>query len=167
MTKNTQSFPCPWCDDLDGNTSEERMIRHVQYKYPEKPDAALSADQWRGLEEADGIRFRDFDAEVAIGFGHDRDGHGRGLNIAEQRKDRESESVSLFLAPSVRALIAVANAALPDSDPRKFTRATIAMLRRKADVFHPTPESPMLGRMRDTELDAFADALESYLPPER
>jgi hypothetical protein len=66
----------------------------------------------------------------------------------------------------VSMVIALANAALPDSDPRKITRKHIAMLReagRQRDSLSP----PYLDITLDdaAELLAFADALESYLPP--
>lgn len=57
-------------------------------------------------------------------------------------------------------IIALANADLPDSDPRKITREKLAGLRvalsttsRPADVYNRVG-------------GAFLDALESYLPPE-
>lgn len=46
------------------------------------------------------------------------------------------------------AVIGFANAALPDSDPRKITRKHVELLRETV-----------------APLRAFADALESYLPP--
>lgn len=74
------------------------------------------------------------------------------------------------------ARIAIANYLLPDSDPRKITRETIALLRAAA---HACSEddyyiAAYLGRAdyfwgRETLLAdhfaAIADALESYLPP--
>ena len=55
--------------------------------------------------------------------------------------------------------IAVANAALPDTDPRKITREMVATLR---DVTAPGSAS---GFETNAELTSLADALESYLPP--
>jgi hypothetical protein len=49
--------------------------------------------------------------------------------------------------------IAIANAALPDSDPRKITREKLRLVGR------------LMGAHEDDE-KAFLDALESYLPPE-
>lgn len=68
------------------------------------------------------------------------------------------------------ALIALANAALPDSDPRKITLGTVLELRRWAEFVaigmkdsgykHEVVQANF-DQMRD-----FADALSSYLPPE-
>jgi hypothetical protein len=61
------------------------------------------------------------------------------------------------------ALIALANAALPDTDPRKITRAMVEDIRHAAAevaTFHP-----QLDRLA-AALDRHADALESYLPPD-
>jgi hypothetical protein len=71
-----------------------------------------------------------------------------------------------FIVDRPHAIIAVLNAALPDADPRKITRKHIAMLReagRQRDSLSP----PYLDITLDdaAELLAFADALESYLPP--
>lgn len=56
------------------------------------------------------------------------------------------------------AVIAIANHALSDDDPRKITREWVDALRRVATAF------PLLGEFR--EISAMADALLSYLPPE-
>lgn len=55
--------------------------------------------------------------------------------------------------------IAVANAALPSGDPRKITREKVEMMRRAA---WNVPD----GYSGNLALSEFADALESYLPPE-
>lgn len=62
-------------------------------------------------------------------------------------------------------VIAFANAALPDSDPRKITRETVATLRNHA---YYSKHGDAHGRLAMTAdaLAALADALESYLPPE-
>jgi hypothetical protein len=84
---------------------------------------------------------------------------------------------------SLPQVIALANAALPDSDPRKITREKIAQLRlavnewdgvgrdpvklaewQGADDDRPEPDLEYFGG-GDAAL-AFLDALESYLPPE-
>lgn len=62
-------------------------------------------------------------------------------------------------------LIAVANAALPDSDPRKITRAMVVELRKRA-LGHPLGYGEWSKNPPDPELTKIADALESYLPPE-
>lgn len=56
-------------------------------------------------------------------------------------------------------IIALANSQLPDDDPRKVTRGTVAELRGHA---HRAPD----GSWDRHELSQIADALESYLPPE-
>ena len=63
--------------------------------------------------------------------------------------------------------IALANAALPDSDPRKITRHHVERLRMVAATLHMR-ESGMAGPMTivSNELNEIAEALESYLPPE-
>lgn len=55
--------------------------------------------------------------------------------------------------------IAIFNAALPDSDPRKITREDVALLRDMPEWVFPT----------DTllRLESLARRLESYLPPEK
>lgn len=57
------------------------------------------------------------------------------------------------------AAIALANAALPDSDPRKITREIVEAIRKAYLEFGQTNETT------DRILE-IADALESYLPPE-
>jgi hypothetical protein len=56
------------------------------------------------------------------------------------------------------AIIAVCNAALPDSDPRKITADQVHCLRIAADALKVTG-------LLSQSLYRFADALESYLPP--
>lgn len=81
------------------------------------------------------------------------------------------------------AAIAILNAALPDSDPRKITRETVKMLRALAvwqrsltpAVTHIAIASGerTKGEMRAftgtaaADINQIADALESYLPPEK
>lgn len=65
------------------------------------------------------------------------------------------------------ALIAHANAALPDYDPRKVTREMVALLR---EIVDDERRGAVLGEyginLRDVDrLERLADALESYLPP--
>jgi hypothetical protein len=57
----------------------------------------------------------------------------------------------------IPTLIALANHALPDSDPRKITRELLARIREivsQSDIAYTSDD-----------VDAFVDALESYLPP--
>jgi hypothetical protein len=67
------------------------------------------------------------------------------------------------------ALIALANAAMNDEDPRKFTREHVVALRsateelaRDYDAVATDARSARAGL-----LDDLADAIESFLPPER
>lgn len=59
------------------------------------------------------------------------------------------------------ALIALANAALPDTDPRKIRRGWIIWLQEEADVLKRNGAGA--GALMAREI---ADALASYLPPE-
>lgn len=65
----------------------------------------------------------------------------------------------------IPALIAIANAVLPDSDRRKITRETIELLRAAGDrlpgKFANSPDPDEQG----LAIHALAVALESYLPP--
>lgn len=77
------------------------------------------------------------------------------------RLDIKVESAPMDNERDFAALIALANAALPDSDPRKLTPAKILLLREAVRYFSTTPY-----REWSMGLAEFADALESYLPPE-
>jgi hypothetical protein len=62
------------------------------------------------------------------------------------------------------AEIALANAALPDSDPRKFTREHVTLLHRIASMAR---DMSAIGDSWDARaLDTLAGSLASYLPPE-
>lgn len=63
-------------------------------------------------------------------------------------------------AEDMVSLVALANAALPDSDHRKITREMVGRLRWAAS--HAGESN---GGAQQC-IDAIADALESYLPPE-
>lgn len=65
--------------------------------------------------------------------------------------------------PTPAQWIALANAMLPDSDPRKITREKLATIRHALDLL-PRVEQDDYADYSTAE--AFADALESYLPPE-
>jgi hypothetical protein len=65
-------------------------------------------------------------------------------------------------ANDVAALIALANAAMNDEDPRKFTRRQIKVLRQAAEFCSMSPSQSWLHE----ELHDIADAIESLLPPE-
>lgn len=90
---------------------------------------------------------------------------GDGMEFVVRAPDGTiSEKLKFSLAPDVDlpALIALANASLPDSDPRKITREWVRELRGVAEDYEyrgldPNPYDTLRG---------IADALESYLPPE-
>lgn len=103
--------------------------------------------------------------EIAI---HD-DGDGLEIVVYPDAASRDARrgmlgKYKLSFPDDIIGVIAVANAALPDDDPRKFAhadvydlRALIADLRAGNDLTRLTE--------RTARLAAFADALESYLPP--
>lgn len=84
-------------------------------------------------------------------------------------------------ADRVHAIIALANAALLDDDPRKITRAMVTEIIRSAQQMADVAKWFEQGRVkssdpgadvadarkRESSLLALADALESYLPPEK
>lgn len=72
---------------------------------------------------------------------------------------RELSVADLHPFLDTEKIIAVANAALPDSDPRKITRERIALLRVELGWAENAEYS------NDPEARRFLDALESYLPP--
>lgn len=109
---------------------------------------ALSAEEWAKREFAEGDI--SFDATM-----------GRFTVVMDTWSDYGSTDRDVKRLP---ALIALANAALPDTDPRKITREMVAQLRRAADLMCEAkwgvlePEGNTVARI--------ADALASYLPPE-
>ena len=74
------------------------------------------------------------------------------------RGERYTAAVSATPHHLVR-IIALANAALPDDDPRKITRVTIAEIRNAAENVDHEWGGP------DADLWRIADVLESFLPP--
>lgn len=62
-------------------------------------------------------------------------------------------------------LIAAANAALPDSDPRKITRAMVEEIREAAASHAAYDSLPQFAALA-ARVQRIADALSSYLPPE-
>ena len=101
-----------------------------------KIEQALSAEQW--AKEDVGL--------VWI----DRDGPAACLGIAGDWDSIPAEALP--------AAIALANAALPDNDPRKITRRLVDAIRIATEQAN-TPS-------HYEALHAIADALASYLPPE-
>jgi hypothetical protein len=74
-----------------------------------------------------------------------------------------SVDASDWTPDALPALIALANATLPDADPRKITRRHTSVLRKAIGVMWSS-ENPN-DRPTAVELDRLADVLESYLPP--
>lgn len=115
-----------------------------------KIEPALTAEEWEqrtyrsitGREfshiEAQGVQLHDNGVMVLVGLDDDRD-----------------------INASPAALIALANAALPDSDPRKITREKIEHMKAIAESIRPTTSN----ESHIGFLEEFATALESYLPP--
>ena len=67
---------------------------------------------------------------------------------------------------TLTALIALANAALPDDDQRKITRTKLDLLREAAEMISQEYDAPGNDSTMVVGLRALADALASYLPPE-
>lgn len=67
--------------------------------------------------------------------------------------------IDLQLPQSMSSLVAIANAALPDGDSRKFTHADVKLLRYIADVFFATDPDD------GPALTALSDKIAALLPP--
>jgi hypothetical protein len=102
----------------------------------QKIEPALSAKEWR-----DEMDFAGPSSELT-----------RAVGVAVLSRPKDPKS-------ALRALIALANHALEDDDPRKITRNLVHGLRQWATRL-------TLEGNGEEELNAIADALESYLPPE-
>lgn len=110
-----------------------------------KIEPTLTAEEWA----AGRVVWRDAEVEWRAGESFDI-----SYRIPDEVPTAQPDDRS-----SVAQMIAVANAALPDSDPRKITRKTVVMLRESSEDDHAAYVN--FGKLR-----ALADALESYLPPE-
>jgi hypothetical protein len=104
---------------------------------PEKIEPALSAKEWAHFME----RHRDY-GEVGVPQMYIFEGYYGAQGVA------------------------VHNAMLDDSDTRKITREKILLV-RSAIVHEPYAGSSSPNPEGTAALRAFADALESYLPPEK
>jgi hypothetical protein len=91
-----------------------------------------------------------------------------GDTLRDAQLDAAIEGVRRLRAEHMPALIALANAALPDSDPRKITREMVAAMRDAAHSAESRHDRS--GELVDYEtqrqFEQWADALSSYLPPE-
>lgn len=85
---------------------------------------------------------------------------------AEQWKTARTVSLETVASHySQGTIIAVVNDALPDSDPRKITREKLGWIRSAIESIVAEWGEAKLDAVRNGDLQAFADALESYLPP--
>jgi len=113
---------------------------------------ALTAEEWANSEFASHYGL----ATTSLEVDH------KGRVFAHSEMADEDIVVILNEAVDARAVlpkfIALANAALPDGDPRKITWAMVDELREWATGF----DDPRPGQ---ETLAAIADALGSYLPP--
>lgn len=107
----------------------------------EKIEPALTPDEWRRGEK----RLDQWSRIVG------------GDDIVIEGPDPQ-EAVTLRKPNEIAALIALANAALPDNDPRKITREMITKLQMLLSAFEADDH------VHDW-YPAVVDALESYLPP--
>ena len=131
---------------------------------------ALSADEWLGHPVDVGVGlvklYLDDDSTHATAD-TEALGYGPRYLRAIWKSARDEQTLS-----HMPAIIALANAALPDDDPRKLTRAKVGMLRVVADVLealtHDTDvrAAGVERLMAVAYLRDHANALESYLPPE-
>jgi hypothetical protein len=127
----------------------------------EKMEPVLSAEEWARAKDEDAL------TDVPVGehvVAYVADGIVRIALL-------EKPGVATGALDQPARAIALLNDALPDSDPRKVTREKIEAIRLRAQRSDYVPESgedleangqwPL-----DNAVDAFLDALESYLPPE-
>lgn len=119
------------------------MSDHGTEREPIPP--ALTADEWGILPRIHWLHIENNDVQLDLDHG-------------ELILTTPSDDTAVF-GERIPALIALANATLPDSDPRKITREKIAELRDAIEV--------VANATRDEASNlAFLDALSSYLPPE-
>lgn len=114
-----------------------------------KIEPALSTDEWKRAGNPPSMYTRPIDGWLTArpdGADDWRDGY-----FAFEATKRPHTAIALY------------NAKLPDSDPRKITREKIIAMRRAADELH-VYDALNLSERR-AEMHAWADALESYLPP--
>lgn len=125
----------------------------------EKIEPALSAEEWAGQPIAH-LGFIGEEEELAGPFVLDSDGSGVAVHEGDLYLAYDRFHSTTFSRPD--AVIAVANAALLDSDRRKITREKIATLRSGLDC---VPQAEGDQHAAYQAADAFLDALESYLSP--
>jgi hypothetical protein len=119
-------------------------------------ERALSDDEW----EAGMCQFDDMNGQMTEVV--------HSVELADHEAERvffigrewPTEGVLLTDHSQVTAVIAIANHALPDSDPRKITRERVTAVR---DFLNGVDEDSRFDDVREVAA-AFANALESYLP---
>jgi hypothetical protein len=129
----------------------------------EKIEPALTPEEWAGGPD-DLDRPEDGIAAPQAFDGDPTDRYAAGVSVFEGSLQLiyDEFHVTPFGRPA--AVIAVANAALPDSDPRKITREMVTRIQHAGHYAHNGREV-----MTPDKLDALlaiAKALESYLPPQ-
>lgn len=115
------------------------------------PDAWAKIHKWKNHGQFAVITIEGGNSEL-LGM-YDADESGAGPEFDEQE------------VRTAVAAIAALNDSLPDSDPRKITRAHVAAIRHELDEewdgIRDDASFPHVALLRQ-----LADALESYLPPE-
>lgn len=128
----------------------------------EKIEPALTPEEWTPLPDGsfgvvcDDETVVDVILDACVGFEEDGETaiHGTGLRIAD--------TAIIVEADDLAAVIALANAALPDSDPRKITRERVEDIRNALGA-----DETWTGTSEQTfaRIQQFLNALEAYLPP--
>lgn len=125
----------------------------------EKIPPALSAEDWTIMSADGGTSTEEVTVEIDSAALVVRDWHGDGQRTTQTNQ----VTVPAQLLPAV---IALANIALPDGDPRKLTREGVAAIRKMADDVFDDETSLTAAEVAHTKLVLrMVDALESYLPP--
>lgn len=126
---------------------------------PEAVGPTLTPDEWQRLS------FDRDTPERETVTAHETDGTSFDAAVYGQRAELDGNMLTIsdteWGPRAIPALIALANAALPDDDLRKITRERVAELRSALGCFQADR-----GRLPDdAATERFLDALESYLPP--
>jgi hypothetical protein len=119
-------------------------------------EPALTAEEWARIGCAPARVYSDGygDPDVVVLFSSDGWVTAKSIRADAYRDG----ALNVKVADRPAAVIALLNAALPDSDPRKITRERLARL-------HYFVENETTNDPGDDALQ-FLDALASYLPPE-
>lgn len=126
-----------------------------------KPEPALTPDDWIAVRGGRFVR-----SGVGSGTSSDRD-HVHAVMVAAGGRMIFPEGIAGSVVHSPERLIALANAALPDTDPRKITRETVSALRIAAIALDMDAAAFDVDNNAHAQaVRALAAALASYLPPE-